>query len=234
MDSFVSDIATEGFAIVRRVVDPRTIEPILELLPPVPSGGVRNAVALSPALASLATHPAMLRLAASVVGKQAIVSRAILFDKTPDANWRVPWHQDTTIAVRRSVDVPGFGPWSVKDGVVHVKPPAAVLEGVLTLRLHLDVCDESNGPLWVLPRTHLQGFLDDGRERTLISEVEPVSCAAAIGDVVAFRPLLLHSSPKSRCASHRRVLHLEFAGGQPAPELEWHDENPARTLSADR
>lgn len=234
MSSFVSDIATEGFAIVRGVVEPQAIESVVDRLPLVPSGGVRNAVASNRALASLAAHPGMIRLAASVLGERVILSRAILFDKTPDANWRVPWRQDTTIAVRHRVDVQGFGPWSVKDGVVHVKPPARVLEGVLTLRLHLDACDESNGPLWVLPGTHLHGFLDDERLRAFVSGVEPVSCAAAIGDVVAFRPLLLHSSPKSRRVSHRRVLHLEFAGGQPDARLEWHDEDQARTLSADR
>lgn len=196
---------------------------MLREVPPVPSGGLRNALASSSVLAELARHPSMRAMAESVLGPTALVSRAILFDKTPGANWQVPWHQDTTIAVRRRVDVPGFGPWSVKDGVTHVKPPAAVLEGVLTLRLHLDPCDERNGPLHVLPASHREGFLDDARTGELIAAGEAVSCAADVGDVVAFRPLLLHRSPKAERASHRRVLHLELSAGQPGPGLEWHD-----------
>ncbi len=34
---------------------------------------------------------------------------AILFDKIPDANWNVPWHQDVTIAVQERVEAEGFG-----------------------------------------------------------------------------------------------------------------------------
>jgi hypothetical protein len=55
-----------------------------------------------------------------------------------DANWKVAWHQDLTIAVRHRIEVPGFGPWSVKDGVPHVRSPIESLEQMLTVRLHLD------------------------------------------------------------------------------------------------
>jgi len=55
--------------------------------------------------------------------------RSVLFDKTAG---RIGWcrgNQDLTIAVRERHDVVGWGPWSVKDGVVHVQPPREVLEG---------------------------------------------------------------------------------------------------------
>lgn len=35
--------------------------------------------------------------------------KGIVFDKTPAANWKVPWHQDLTICVERRIDVNGFG-----------------------------------------------------------------------------------------------------------------------------
>ena len=42
--------------------------------------------------------------------------RVLYFDKNPDANWAVPWHQDRTIAVAQRIDVPGYDMWSVKAG----------------------------------------------------------------------------------------------------------------------
>ncbi|HEV7705601.1 MAG TPA: hypothetical protein VGO46_14990 [Gemmatimonadaceae bacterium] len=61
--------------------------------------------------------------------------RGILFDKSPDANWKVAWHQDLTIAVRRNRDVFGYDGWSVKDGITHVQPPARVLDQMLAVRM---------------------------------------------------------------------------------------------------
>jgi hypothetical protein len=40
--------------------------------------------------------------------------RSIYFDKTPETNWMVAWHQDLTLSVRDRIDVAGFGPWSVE------------------------------------------------------------------------------------------------------------------------
>lgn len=51
--------------------------------------------------------------------------RGILFDKIPAENWTVPWHQDTAIAVAKRVDVVGYGPWSLKDGVIHASGRSA-------------------------------------------------------------------------------------------------------------
>src|SRR5262245_7189469 len=82
-----------------------------------------------------------------ILGPGAFVVRGLFFDKTPRANWKVSWHQDLTIAVRVRIEAPGFGPWSLKAGVVHVQPPAEILERMATVRLHLDDCSESNGPL---------------------------------------------------------------------------------------
>ena len=64
--------------------------------------------------------------------------RAILFDKTPATNWSLGWHQDRTIAVAKRADVNGFGPWTVKSGLLHVAPPFDILVRMVTLRVHLD------------------------------------------------------------------------------------------------
>jgi hypothetical protein len=75
--------------------------------------------------------PSLLRdLATRLAGRPARMVRILAFDKTPETNWGVPWHQDRTVAVKRRVDVDGFGPWSVKAGMPHVVPPEALLEAM--------------------------------------------------------------------------------------------------------
>lgn len=156
-----------------------------------------------------------------VLGSGAAVVRGILFDKSPGANWDVSWHQDTTIAVRERREAPGFGPWSVKEGVHHVRPPAAKLERMLTLRFHLDAADESNGSLAVIPGSHRRGILDEGgiSECVRAGRAEPAVLPA--GGVMVMRPLLLHASRKAASPSHRRVLHLEFSSDEQPGRLEW-------------
>jgi ectoine hydroxylase-related dioxygenase (phytanoyl-CoA dioxygenase family) len=170
----------------------------------------------------LAANCAIRDLIEPVVGPGAIPVRALFFDKTPEANWPVLWHQDLTIAVAERQDLAGWGPWSTKAGVVHVEPPAALLAGMLTIRLHLDDCHGSNGALRVLPGTHAQGRLTRNRIQRLREEVPEVTCEAPQGSALLMRPLLLHASSPARQPSHRRVVQIEYAdqGALPAP-LAW-------------
>lgn len=106
--------------------------------------------------------------------------------------------------------------------MVHVQPPARVLERMLTVRLHLDDCDETNGPLLVLPGSHRGGRLaasEIQRQRTLTPSV---ACPVPGGGALLMRPLLLHASSASQSPRHRRVIHLEYAA-EPLPAgLQWH------------
>ena len=97
------------------------LEAIVATLP-IDRAGVRlNAV---PGLADLLAPAALGAGAAVRLGQGARPVRAILFDKSPAANWALGWHQDRTIAVRARADVPGYGPWSRKAGLQHVEPPS--------------------------------------------------------------------------------------------------------------
>jgi ectoine hydroxylase-related dioxygenase (phytanoyl-CoA dioxygenase family) len=142
--------------------------------------------------------------------------RCLLFDKTPSANWLVPWHRDTTICVRERVDVDGFGPWSIKDGRVHVQPPLRVLRNMVTLRLHIDEANARNGALRVIPGSHnCQHFDEVGDDsRALLVEAEP-------GSVLAMKPLVLHASSKATSATRRRILHIEYAACDLPDPLCW-------------
>ena len=140
-----------------------------------------------------------------------ILFRATGFDKSAHANWLVVWHQDTALPLRRQVELTGWGPWSVKAGVIYAHAPAAALAQVVALRVHLDDSTRANGPLRVLPGSHTLGLLSDERIARLQQEITPIECLASAGGVVAMRPLLVHASSKSREARPRRVLHIEYA-----------------------
>src|SRR5206468_7563965 len=130
--------------------------------------------------------------------------------KTPHANWKVAWHQDLSIAVRERLDVAGFGPWSLKNGVVHVQPPREVLESMLTVRLHLDDCGQDNGPLRVVAGSHALGILPPREVQRLVQARPVTTCVVPRGGALLMRPLLLHASSAALRAGHRRVIHLEF------------------------
>ena len=192
---------------------------------------MRNLMALLPAIRALADAPEIRSLVDPVLGPSARVVRGLLFDKTPGANWKVAWHQDLSIAVRRRAEVAGFGPWSLKAGVQHVQPPVGVLRNMLTVRLHLDDCGSDNGPLYVLPGSHAEGVLSPEQVEEWRNRAAPAACLVSAGGALVMRPLLLHASFPASSARHRRVVHLEYAAGDLPGGLEWYEGSAGSTPS---
>ena len=230
------DLDLSGFAIVPDVLDAKTINALQAALEPLSSGNspvsrrgatafaVRNLLQISPDVRSLAQSSSVRSLMEAVLGPDCRAVRGILFDKTPGANWNVVWHQDLSVAVREKRTVPGWGPWSIKAGVVHVQPPFEVLERMLTIRLHLDNCGTENGPLRVLPGTHRLGRLGPAQIANLRQQIPETICGVGVGGALLMRPLLLHASSDAVIPGHRRVLHLEFAEGILPHGLEWKEQ----------
>ena len=159
--AFKESIATRGWAVSDPVVDSAGIDELRERVAPFAQsgrGGARNLLD-DPGIAALAAGRTLRRFASAVLGESCFAVRALLFDKTPEANWKVIWHQDLTIAAQQRADVPGYGPWSDKSGVPHVQPPVGILEQMLAIRLHLDPCGADNGPVRVIYGTHRSGRL---------------------------------------------------------------------------
>jgi len=150
-------------------------------------------------------------MAQQILGGAALPFRATLFDKSPTSNWLVVWHQDTALPLCERREVPGWGPWSIKDGVNYAHAPASALEQVLALRLHLDDSIAENGPLRVLPGTHSLGVLSDQALGDLSRQIVSIDCTVPRGGILAMRPLVVHSSSKSQSNVPRRILHLEYA-----------------------
>jgi len=111
-------------------------------------------------------------------------------------------------------EIPGWGPWSIKDGIPYAHAPASSLEQVLALRIHLDDSTRENGPLRVLPGTHRWGVLSDDEIQKLANSIRPVDCVALKGGVIAMRPLVVHASSKLRNGTARKVIHIEYAASE--------------------
>lgn len=187
-------------------------------------GGVRQIATRIPGVMPTIIGP-LKALARPHFDSEPFAVRILLFDKTPHANWKVAWHQDVTIAVTERREATGWGPWSRKDGVWHVRPPESVLAGMLTVRLHLDPCDAANGPVRVIPGSHRLGRLADLDVRGSLLGSEPHDCVVPAGGVLLMRPLILHSSAPATTPTHRRVLHVEFAGQALPDGLMWAEKD---------
>lgn len=138
--------------------------------------------------------------------------RAILFDKTPEINWSLAWHQDRTIAVTRRIEVDGFGPWTTKSGLPHVEPPFEILAGMVTLRVHFDDVPATNAPLLIAPGSHRLGKIPAQAIGQAVGRCGIASCIAHRGDVWAYATPILHASTAAAAPARRRVLHVDYAG----------------------
>jgi len=183
--------------------------------------GIRNLEKKFGSIARVAAAPSVLSIAAALLGATPRLVRALFFDKTPERNWFVAWQQDRTVALSRRLEMPGWGPWTHKDGVDHLQPPLGVLNQMVTIRLHVDDADEEGGCLRVIPGSHQLGILtQDGIDRA-VETAKPKACVVASGDAVIMRPLILHSSTKFRRVAHRRVVHLEYSSFELPTGLSW-------------
>ena len=203
-----------GHSILQEVFERREMFRVANALDGAPisrtKAGARHVLSV-PMVRELAGDPRLLEVAASFVAATPVPFRATLFDKSPASNWLVVWHQDTALPLRARVNDASWGPWSVKAGILYAHAPASALATVIALRVHLDDSTAANGPLRVLPGTHLQGVLSDEDIERLTRNVTPVDCVAPSGGVVAMRPLTIHASSKASDGNPRRVLHIEYA-----------------------
>jgi len=188
----------------------------------------RNVLQLCPELVTAWRTPTLIRFLTGHLGLQAGLVRALYFDKPPEQTWALPWHKDLLIAVADNMPAAGYSTPRPRAGVLHSEPPLAVLEQMLTLRIHLDPMTLRNGPLQVITGSHRTG------KDLIIHGFPEATITSQAGDVLAMRPLLVHSSGRSDpdCRDHRRVLHLEFSG---VPQLPggvcWHTFIPVLAAS---
>jgi Phytanoyl-CoA dioxygenase (PhyH) len=234
ISSSLSQIADDGFAVIGEVFQASEVKQIQAELCGALSRpkaaviqregvvvGARNLLQIWPGLADIWRRQPLLALLTEVLGPQVGLVRALYFDKPPAQTWCLPWHKDLTIAVRDNRRPSSeFRNPTAKAGVPHVEAPRALLESMLTARIHLDEITNANGPMTVIPGSHLTGKAMD------IDEASARKIVSRRGDVLLIRPLVAHNSLCSQTGNqdHRRILHLEFAARRELPDgYEWHD-----------
>jgi hypothetical protein len=206
----IAELAAQGYALWPSRLNRQEWDELAELFAAWPKG--RPGQRIDPARA--AKLGGVRRLCASLrplLGDKVRPVRALLFDKQDGANWALGWHQDRTIEVTERRAVEGFGPWTVKQGRVHVAPPVELLEQMVTARLHLDAVDGDNAPLLVAPGSHRLGLIaEDGISR-VVDDLGEDRCLADEGDIWLYRTLILHASARAVPGRHRRVLQIDLS-----------------------
>lgn len=229
----LSQFEQDGFTICRSAFDEKTICELKEDLSKLNfstgasqrSGrifGIRNLLNVSIKVKDFSETEIVRRIVEPILGSKAKIVRAIFFDKHSQANWKVPWHQDLTIAVKEKLEIQGFTAWTKKAGIQHVQPPTKFLENMATLRFHLDDADDTNGALKVISASHGNGRLSAKEISDICKANETVVCRVKKGDCLIMRPLLVHSSSAGSKPKHRRVIHLEFSADKLPNNLEWY------------
>jgi hypothetical protein len=167
---------------------------------------------------TLRRHP----LLASVLPPTCVAVQCTFFEKSPESNWLVALHQDLSIPVAERIEHDALSAWSEKEGCWFVQPPTEVLQQLIAVRFHVDVCNSIDGALKVVPGSHRHGRVDLTSAQALREESGELSCAVDRGGALVMRPLLLHSSSKASGQSRRRVLHFLFGPAILPYGLQWH------------
>jgi ectoine hydroxylase-related dioxygenase (phytanoyl-CoA dioxygenase family) len=233
--SLFDEIETNGYAILPRFIEREAAQSLVTDIERLThenesihrrgrnkaTYAIRNLLNEVESVRALAQGGACLNATSDALNATAFPVRGILFDKTPEANWKVRWHQDCAVPLREKIETPGFSGWSVKDGVIHAEAPASVLEKMVAIRIHLDDCGASNGPLRVLPGTHRDGVLSREKIIELSESQTAKDLCVGVGDAILMKPLLLHASAPAESPAHRRVIHIEYSCGGLPEGLRW-------------
>ena len=226
-------IARNGFAMVENIFNEEELNDLLLTITKTEGSGpsfrktnnlfaIRQFFKEVPPIISKIFNYNLRTVITETFGDDYFAIKSIYFDKPADSNWFVAWHQDLTIAVDNRLDLPGFGPWTIKNNQFAVQPPLHLLEDNFTIRLHLDDTDEKNGALKVIPGSHLKGIYRT--QHIDWSSEKETTCRVNRGGIMFMKPLLLHSSHRTVNRQPRRVIHIEFSKCILPPGINWAEK----------
>ena len=186
-----------------------------------PVYSIRKLLNAIPSLSQVLFNPNLIELIHEVGGKNYFLTKAIYFDKPQGSNWFVSYHQDLSISVLERHNTDGYKNWTVKKAQFGVQPPDEILNKTITVRIHLDDADATNGALKVIPESQRKGSVRFQKE-WIDSEGE-VICNVNAGASMLMKPLTFHASKKSSNGKRRRVIHLEFCDQELQKPLIWSE-----------
>jgi ectoine hydroxylase-related dioxygenase (phytanoyl-CoA dioxygenase family) len=215
-------IERNGYALVPGLIEQREAATVSRALERVrlPSAGTRNLLRV-PWCRALVQRVKTRLTRCQILSSSFVAVQCTFFDKNPQQNWLVSLHQDLSIPVRARIAHASLGGWSDKEGEHFVQATVEILETLLAVRIHIDDCGLENGPLRVVPGSHLRGRITDSAARDVRAVLGEKQCVAETCDAVLMRPLILHASSKATIPSRRRVLHVLFGPSSLPHGLEW-------------
>jgi ectoine hydroxylase-related dioxygenase (phytanoyl-CoA dioxygenase family) len=220
-----------GFAIINEIYSPEEVGNIIKLIDGANTDkptfritndlfAIRQFLNELPEIQPLVFNTA-LRAIIQQYGQGYFAVKSIYFDKPGLSNWFVAYHQDLTISVDQKINLPGYGPWTVKHNQFAVQPPLDMLQRNFTIRIHLDDTNQDNGALNVIPGSHLKGiYRPENIDWTIEKEA---ICSVNAGGVMVMSPLLLHASSRTVNNQKRRVIHIEFSNTELPAGLNWSE-----------
>lgn len=228
LSTMAKRLEDRGFDILNHVYDKRAIRKMKVKLDTYikqngeASFGMRKVLLKMPELKNILWNENFKRII-KTIDKNAFLTKAIYFDKSPKDNWYVTWHQDVPINVLEKIETDGFSSWTTKKGVISVCPPEIISKNTFSIRVHLDDTTAKNGSLKVIPGSHKKRLSDE--DITLITTNSiPFISEVSSGGVQLIKPLLLHASSQVKVQKRRRVLHLEFSSIELPNGLEYAEK----------
>ena len=234
----LNQIASEGFTIVEDVYTLLEVENIITAINSADQSkatfrktdelfAIRRFLKGVPGVSSLIFNSKLKSLINNLFGSGYFVVKSIYFDKPEKSNWFVAWHQYLTISVDKKLEIPGYGPWTVKLNQFAAQPPMAILENNFTIRIHLDDTDEGNGALKVISGSHLKKIYR-AENIDWRTEIEN-TCNVSTGGIMIMRPLLMHASNRTTTNKKRRVIHIEFSQAELPAGINWGEKETIET-----
>jgi len=232
LTDYQNKISRDGFTILADIYTADEIDAILNTISQADQSNptfrktedlfaIRQFLKEVPDVKPLVLNKKLTACVAGLFGDSYFIVKSIYFDKPPQSNWFVAWHQDLTISVDKKIDLPGYGPWTTKLNQFAVQPPVDILRDNFTLRIHLDDTDEGNGALKVIPGSHV----NITRVETLnLQAGESATCNVPAGGIMIMRPLLMHASGRSTNNKQRRVVHIEFSKTELTEGIDWAEK----------
>ncbi len=220
------NLTKQGYQIIEEVYSKEEVAAILQSLDNQPienKFGVREFLSERPETASKVFTKKLLQIIENIAPACNKSIKSIYFDKPPNANWIVNWHQDLTINVTEKKDIPDYKNWRVMPERTIVQPNRTLLESLFTIRIHLDDCTKENGALRVIENSHNQGVIEIKEWMINKKGVERI-CEVKQGGILMMKPLLLHASKRTENEKNRRVIHIEFTDKELPDGLAWKEK----------
>ncbi len=221
-----STLSKNGFEIIENIYSEREVNEILNLveLKEIENKfGVREFLSDNPEITKKVFSKKLIKIIEQISPNCDKSIKSIYFDKPPNANWIVNWHQDLTINLTNKKEVNNFKNWRVKNERTIVQPDNELLENIFTIRIHLDDCTKENGALRVIENSHKKGVIEIKDWIKNKNGVERI-CEVRKGGIVIMKPLILHSSKRTENQKNRRVIHIEFTDKELPSGLNWKEK----------